>query len=202
MKRLLALAVALFASVASAQSLGVYGQRYLITEVDMLALLQRKAQEFVDSGRYEKWKDESIARAKKSIETPDPLPLDVAIEKRSWYYDPAYVAPEAVRDGTGRLIVEAGTRVNPLDYLSLRERLVFFDGRNEAQVRFAVQQAGLGPTILIMTGGKWIELSRSLQRRLYFDQIGLAAKFGITAVPAVVVQEGTQLLIQEIPIED
>ena len=45
----------------------------------------------------------------------------------------------------------------------------------------------------------WLDLMRQWQTRIYFDQGGiLTAKFGITQVPAVIVQDGDRLRIEEV----
>ena len=54
----------------------------------------------------------------------------------------------------------------------------------------------------ILVGGSYMDLMRSWKLRLYYDQEGvLVRKFGITAVPAIVSQEGQRLRIDEVLIK-
>lgn len=198
-----AAAAAIFGAIpARGQSLGEHGQTYSIVEADMLATIERKAKEFVASGRYEQWKAESIERARTTFETPYPVPLDTASKYRKWLWDPSYTVPETVTDAKGNVVVRAGTSINPLDYVALAEALIFLDGRDEKQVQWAMQRAAERVSMLILTGGTWTELSRRLGTRMFFDQNGwMTAKFGIEAVPAVVSQEGRALAVEEIYLE-
>ena len=78
-----------------------------------------------------------------------------ATKARSFYYDPSIVVPYAITDADGRLIVAPGTRVNPLDTVSLSKQLLFIDARDPAQVgrakRFLDERGGRLKVIL--TGG-------------------------------------------------
>ncbi len=189
---------ALFGSSAFAQELGVYGTTYRIAEPDMLEMIQKKAKDFVDSGRYETWKKESIERAKNSFAHPEPAPMSALPVYRRFTWDPTVTAAKSVNDPQGNVIVPAGTIVNPLDYVALREQLLFFDGRDEQQVAWATREAKDRPSKMILTAGAWLDLSGKLGRRVFFDVSGwLTSKFGITAVPAIVWQEGRLLAIEE-----
>lgn len=185
----------------AAQHLGVHGQTYAVIEPDMLALIERKARDFVDSGRYEQWKEESIARARATIETPPPVDLQKAVTRRERLFDPATIVPEDITDLEGNVLIRAGTRVNPLDYMPPIEPLVIFDGREPAQVAWAEgvlkEQGGKA----VLTGGSWVTLSRRFGKQVYFDMGGwITRRFGIDSVPALVRQSGRLLTILEVPV--
>jgi conjugal transfer pilus assembly protein TraW len=56
---------------------------------------------------------------------------------------------------------------------------------------------------VILTGGKIMELQKQLGIELFFDQSGeLTDRFGIRAVPAIAVQEGKQIKINEVAIKN
>lgn len=190
--------LALLNCPALAQQLGMQGTTYRITEPDMLEMIQKKAKAFVDSGRYETWKNESIERAKNSFAHPAPAPISALPVYRRFTWDPTVTATKSVSDPQGNVIVAAGTAVNPLDYVSLTEQLLFFDGRDEQQVAWATKEAKERPSKMILTAGAWLDLSGKLGRRVFFDVSGwMTSKFGITSVPAVVRQEGRLLAIEE-----
>lgn len=194
--------LALLAAAAGgvgAQDLGRHGGTYKIIEPDMLALMQKKAQEFVDSGKYDAWKKESIERTRKSIMEPDPVPMSSLPEHKSRLWDPTIRQETAiVHPETGDVIVPAGTEVNPLDHVSLDQVLIFIDGREPKQMEWALKEGGKGRSKIILTAGPWIDLMQKHQQRLYFDLNGvLTAKFGITGVPATIRQEGRKLRIEE-----
>lgn len=106
-----------------------------------------------------------------------------------------------IRDHQGRVIVAAGTSVNPLDHLPLATALVFIDGRDPDQLAFALDYPA--PAKLILTGGNPLKLMEAHERRFFYDQKGvLTAKFGLKAVPSVITQQGNRLLISEVPVGD
>ena len=112
-------------------------------------------------------------------------------------FDPTITLAADIRGAKGELIHAAGTRVNPLDSVKLRADLLFLDGDDPAQIRWALEQDSKAKLILVK--GAPLELMKARQRRFYFDQAGkLTAKFNIKAVPARVRQQGRILEVSEI----
>ena len=53
----------------------------------------------------------------------------------------------------------------------------------------------------ILVGGSYLDLMKRWNKQVFYDQDGtLVRKFGITAVPAIVSQEGRRLRIDEVPV--
>ena len=79
--------------------------------------------------------------------------------------------------------------------------LLFFDGRDAAQVRQAkalIERYG-GKVKPILTAGSYLNLMRRWRLSVYYDQEGaLVQKLGITQVPALVSQEGKRLRIDSL----
>jgi conjugal transfer pilus assembly protein TraW len=91
--------------------------------------------------------------------------------------------------------------VNPLDHVSLRDELIFFDGRDRRQVSFAKQTMRKlkGAAKPIMVAGEPLNLMRDWKRRVFYDQGGaLVRRLGIRQVPAVVTQDGKRLRVDEV----
>lgn len=181
-----------------AQDLGVRGPTYPIAEPDMLIMMETKAREFVESPRYEDWKKDIQERGRKAFSEPTPVPMSNWPTHRRFIWDPSIVVVQDIRTPEGEVMVARGTRFNPLDVVSLEEPMVFFDGRDERQVQWARQKNAEQRSKLILTGGSWVELSRQLGVRVYFDQHGsITEKMGITSVPAIARQAGSVLEIEE-----
>ena len=120
--------------------------------------------------------------------------------------DPTVTYAQAVKADDGRIVVPAGSRVNPLDLISLSKVLVFFDGRDPAQ-RDAVGRllASKGQLTVkpILVAGSWLDLTKAWKTQVFFDQHGtLSRRFGVTAVPSVIRQQGRMLQLDEIPAKD
>jgi conjugal transfer pilus assembly protein TraW len=185
-----------------ASDLGKVGPVYPITEKDMLELIKTRLLEKEKTGELAKLQQEAVKRSMNSIQNPKPVPgLGKTAKARTYYFDPSVTADRNHTDAEGRIVVAAGTRVNPLDYVSLSRHLLFFDARDKAQVARAeaLIHHYQGKVKPILTGGSYVDLMRQWKAQVYYDQSGiLVRKFGIRHVPALVSQEGRRLRIDEI----
>jgi conjugal transfer pilus assembly protein TraW len=122
------------------------------------------------------------------------------------------VAPQDITDHRGQLIHAKGTKINPLETVSLSQDLIFFDGDDEEQVAWVKGKMSIdGPQDsssskqykVILVKGPPLSLSEEWGLPIFFDQGGvLTKKLGITHVPALVSQEGLHLRIEEIALQD
>ncbi len=195
-------AAILFSFAARAQDLGVIGPVYPIAEPSLLEVILSKLREADKTGVLARLQRETQGKVKRGIEQPAPIArITKTTKARSFYYDPSIVVPYAIADADGKVIVAPGTKVNPLDTVSLSKALLFIDARDAAQVgraRGILDERG-GKVKVILTGGSYLELMRRWKRPVFFDQQGtLTDKLGIRHVPALVSQEGKRLRIDEI----
>lgn len=160
---------------AQAEDLGVVGPSYPVKEPDLLEAIQARLAEKQRTGEIQRLQREAANRARNLAESPPPAPgVKTTSAARVFFYDPAFTAPKEVRGPDGEVLVAAGTRVNPLDYVGLSRPLYFFDGRDGKQLRMALaankrQPGGLK---LIMTAGKRMSVNQELLRSnpdYYFD---------------------------------
>jgi conjugal transfer pilus assembly protein TraW len=199
---LLAVAGSAIALPAHAQHLGVIGPVYPIAEPSLLALIQSKLRELAANGGLERLQRDSQARIRRQIEQPAPVAgLARTATARTFHFDPSIEVPHPISDAEGRLIVAPGTRVNPLDVVSLSRPLFFFDARDAEQVERARRELAdqRGQVKLILTGGSYLDLMRRWKQTVYYDQQGLlTTRLGIRQVPARVTQDGKRLRIDEL----
>lgn len=190
------------AACASAVDHGRIGPTYPINEPDMLDWIEKRVADKVNSGEALRYQQQQSEKIERKLMNPAPLlSVSKATRGRTLYYDPTFTVEENVADDQGRILVAAGTTINPLDRVGLSRPLIFFDARDKSQVAFAKRfldaRAGLGKPILV--GGSYFELMKLWDTPVYFDQqSALIRKFGIRHVPAIVVQEGKRLRIDEI----
>jgi conjugal transfer pilus assembly protein TraW len=199
-------AALLTSPIAAALDLGVIGPTYAIAEPDLLIELQAKLREKARSGELQQLERLARARVVASIERPPSIAALVRSKQaRTFYFDPSVAVSEPIVDAQGQVLIAAGTRTNPLDIVALSERLLFFDGRDRAQVRQArtlIERYG-GKVKPILTAGSYLDLMRRWRFRVYYDQQGaLVQKLGITEVPALVAQEGKRLRIDVLEVTD
>ena len=196
------LAACLIAVPAQARDYGQQGALFPITEPDLLEQIQRKLMALQASGATAKLNEDLKRRTIAKVNRPTPVSgLGVASAMRSWAFDPTISVAEEISDDKGRVIMAAGTRVNPLDTVPLRQTLVFLDGDDPAQLDWATKNFQATSAKLILVTGAPLQLMRGKQRRFFFDQGGkLVRHFNIKAVPATVKQQGRLLFITEHPV--
>ena len=187
---------------ASAKDLGVRGATWPVAEPDLLAQIEARLIEMERSGELARLEDEARDGARRKLEEPDPAPgIAPAREKRSRLWDPAITVARDIRTSEGALIAAAGTRVNPLERVTLARDLLFVDGRREAEIAWALEHER--PAKIVLLAGRPLELMRRHRRPFFFDQGGrLAARFGLRFTPSLVEQAGSRLRITEIPVEE
>lgn len=195
-------AAILLSFAARAQDLGVIGPVYPIAEPSLLEVILSKLREAEATGVLSRLQRDTQANVKRGIEQPAPVArITKTTKTRSFTYDPSIVVPYAITDAEGKVIVAPGTKVNPLDTVSLSKALLFIDARDAAQVgraRNILDERG-GKVKVILTGGSYLDLMRRWKRPVFFDQQGqLSDKLGIRHVPALVTQDGKRLRIDEI----
>lgn len=191
-----------------AKDFGVRGKIASIEEQDPITLIQSKLKIMEERGELEQHNRELQKKTKAAIERPKPVEgIFKAKETHIFYYDPTYIVLEDLKDHMGRIIHPKGTRINPLETVSLSQNLLFFDGDDDEQVVFVKEKLSENSKEnslkLILVKGAPIALSEELKIPVYFDQSGLLTKkLGIYHVPTLVIQEGLRLRIEEIKVED
>lgn len=207
MKRLTVMFVVLamlIPAAAASEDLGVVGKTYEIAETDLVDHIQAELRAMEADGRLAEQQQLMRERALASARRPPGRTLPRASESRFFHIDPSVTTDYDVVDHLGNVIYTAGTTVNPLEYTSLSTPLVFFDGDDTKQAAWVREFLGDTPDryMPLLTNGSAIELMQAWNIRLYFDQHGrYSEQLGITALPAIVRQEGLLLRVDEIALE-
>lgn len=195
-------AALLLSTATQAQDLGVIGPVYPIAEPSLLEVILAKLREADASGALARLQRDAQANVARALEEPSPVArVTKTTRARSFYYDPSIVVSYPITDADGSVIVAPGTKLNPVDTVSLSKSLLFIDARDAAQVdraRKLLDERGAKLKV-ILTGGSYLDLMRRWKRPVFFDQQGsLTERLGIRHVPALVSQEGKRLRIDEI----
>ena len=190
-------------SALHGKDFGINGTVYPIDEQDPLILIQSKLKSMEERGELERHHQELQQKAKATIERPKPVEgIAKARESCVFYYDPTYIVADDIKDHTGRVFYNKGTKINPLETVNLSQGLLFFDGDDANQVTFAREKLKKSPLKLILIKGTPLALSEQLKVPVYFDQAGLLTKkLNIKHVPALVTQKDLLLRIEEIDVK-
>ncbi|WP_031555817.1 type-F conjugative transfer system protein TraW [Parvularcula oceani] len=185
-----------------AQDLGVRGQTFPVTEPDLFEEIAAKFAAMEASGEVDAVNRRLKERALASAERPPRIAsVSATTEPRAFHFDPTVTLNADITTPNGQVIGRAGQRFNPLDYTPMRQRMIFFDGDDAAQVAWAKEEMAAAETLVspILIGGPVLDLTRQWERQVFFDQGGrLTGRFGITQIPARVSRDGDLLLIEEV----
>lgn len=185
-----------------AKDLGVHGKIYNIIETDLSQNIQNKLTSLEESGELKKlqkqWQKQAIQRAErpKAVEG-----LSKAVKTREYTYDPSVTSNKDIFDHQGNIIIKKGTKVNPLHYQNLPQRLLFINGDDDLQVKWALKKSKQHQSLIVLTKGNVMQLMRDNRARIYFDQNGhLIKTFNIQNLPAEIYQEKDILKVREVVI--
>ena len=189
-------------AVVPAADLGVRGQTWPVAEPDLLEEIEARLSAMRGFGRAGAPRSAgAVPRPFAAGATRPGRRRRAGAERRSRLFDPAIVVDRDIRTPDGTLIAAAGTRLDPLAGMTLARDLLFIDGRRDAEIAWALAHGR--PAKIVLLAGRPLDLARAEGRPFFFDQGGrLAARFGLRFTPALVTQEGSNLRITEIPLED
>jgi conjugal transfer pilus assembly protein TraW len=182
-----------------ARDLGTFGELFLIAEPDLMALIQSKVAALVRSDGLHRMEEDAQAKARSFAEAPPGRKLPRAKVTASRTFDPAVTLNRDLADQNGQVFAAAGTAVNPLAWSQFRKAILFIDGDDADQVAWALAQGDETNSLIVLTSGRPLELSRRNGRRFWFDQNAvLSTRFQIAKLPSRVTRADPFLLIQEV----
>jgi conjugal transfer pilus assembly protein TraW len=120
--------------------------------------------------------------------------------------DPSIQLSRNLTDARGRLLHRKGETVNPLHFITLHKRLIFFNGDDRDQVDWVAghRRTGADPhqsraDTLILVRGDVPRQAKRWHQPVYFDQHGQwCRRLHLHQVPAVVQQQGDRLQVREV----
>lgn len=193
----------LISDILQAKDLGTFGETFSIKEESLVDVIQRKLKNMGEKGELEKHQKVIQERVKEKVMNPDPIKgIIKARSSKSFTYDPSITVPYDLKDHEGHVFHRKGTKINPLNHKSLTKPLLFIDGEDEEQVKWAtLQYEKDSRTKMILVKGSPFKMAKEIP--FYFDQNGtLVKKLGIEEVPARVSQQDLHLLIEIISLEE
>lgn len=133
---------------------------------------------------------EAIKQKMPEIDLPD------VTVPRTYAVDPSVQVGRPVTDHTGKIVVSAGARVNPLDRVPVFRPIVIINGMKKKQVEWAARLQE-SPLVLI-TAGDVFDLSQRLGRPVYPAPKALIERFAIERVPVVFSSRNGMIAVEEV----
>ena len=170
---------------------------YPIWERDMEAVIREKIQQ----ADWKALQRQLETQVKDKLKNGPGIALPRATASRAFSVDPTVQFDKDVKREDGQtVVIKAGTVVNPLTQVTLRQRFIVIDGRNREQVAFAkqqVQQYGAASVKVMLTAGDFDAVSKRIQDRVYWVLPEIVTRFKLEHVPSVITQNGPMLKVEE-----
>jgi conjugal transfer pilus assembly protein TraW len=202
---------ALVPQATVAENLGKRGQTYAL-DVDGREQFKDVLRRKQASGELDQFWRNYRERTLEAIRHPAPLAVATSYQAATVWNPAHYTLPSSFKDNEGNVIAAKGTEIEPLTRLPLKSGLIFVDGRDPAQVNYAISRVLVEPLKIVLIAGSPIELRQRYRDQVvrgvkgvpfYFDQRamiigGLQRLYGlrIASVPALMRQEGTGLRVE------
>lgn len=183
---------------ASAESLGTYGRAYPIIERDAIQAMKDAVRKKMANGGREQMIKGAQNRYLASLNNIEPpAGIKAARSNATRMVDVSEKVKETITDGRGRVVVAAGTVINPLAINPLTKRVFFIDGKDARQLQLVQRHAAPEDKVILLAGSV-LKASNQLKRMVYMDIPGLHKRMQIRNLPSIVSQEGTMLKVQEV----
>lgn len=198
-------------ALAAAEDLGNKAPVFSVDQ-DGRDQLKALAKQKVDQGAFEAYKNEYIKRNVEAIKHPAPLGIKTSYGHRVELKEARYVMPSDVKDQEGRIVARRGTVIEPLKINPLQSGMIFIDGRDEAQVQYALRALRAMPLKIVLVAGSAFDLrvrfkdlvvngSRTVpfyfdQRAMIIGQLNSLYRIDISSVPALVTQTGDKVRLE------
>ena len=198
-------------ALAAAEDLGNKAPVFSVDQ-DGRDQLKALAKQKVDQGAFEAYKNEYIKRNVEAIKHPAPLGIKTSYGHRVELKEARYVMPSDVKDQEGRIVARRGTVIEPLKINPLQSGMIFIDGRDEAQVQYALRALRAMPLKIVLVAGSAFDLrvrfkdlvvngSRTVpfyfdQRAMIIGQPNSLYRIDSSSVPALVTQTGDKVRLE------
>jgi len=197
-----AIASSLSALPVLARDFGTFGPVFPVAEPSILETINDRLAAMEASGEMEQIRQGMEDRTRAYVARPRPVTgLRKAIEDRYFSVDLSITIERDVADHRGVVFARAGQVINPLHYSLFAKRIVLLDGDDPKQVAWALSHGTEIDTLLVLTNGAPLELTREYGRRFYFDQDGvITSRFNVRALPAEIIRGDEVMYVHEVSV--
>ena len=185
------LAVSFQNTFANLEKIGRFGNIYPIVEPDLIEQIKNNVKPIdIDAMRD----------SHKTYQPENLVVLPKAVSNNRFYVDLTYAIDHNIVDAKGNVLYPKGFMFNPIKYANFNNGLVVIDGSDEVQIKWFESSKYYSNlrAILLVTGGYAEQLSKRLNRPVYYYTSDIKEKLHIKSVPSVSVPEADKMLVVEV----
>lgn len=119
--------------------------------------------------------------------------LPRATKDQQRYFTPLYTTQFAVTDEKGTLLYPEGFTFNPLEHITLPQRMIVIDETDAHWLLDHIQPMDM----VIVTQGDYQKITQLIDRPAFLLEKKMIHRFGLAAVPTIVEQKKHQFLLTE-----
>jgi conjugal transfer pilus assembly protein TraW len=180
---------------ACAHANQIVGQTFPIAEPDA-------REELLANVKATNWK-ELVDKSKVTYAAYTGVYLPNATRNSDRLFDPTYSLPQSIVDSAGRVLYPAGHKVNAYKQLGLRStRRYIVIGPEASHWKWLNEVAK--PTDndrVLLASGNVFDMRQKTGRNIFRLDERFIERFGVKAVPSIVVQNGSMLLVREFAVQ-
>ena len=181
-------------SLVGARTSDRLGPVYPIMEPDWLEWLPKQAEKRL----MEKPVTLSKEQLKQAIQRQMPgKDLPEVKVPRTYYIDPTVKASQPVADHTGKIVIPAGGKINPLEHLPAFRPIVILDGSKKRQVEWLKRIVAEEKPLVLIIRGDVVALNSRLGVPVYPAPADILKRFSIERVPVILNAEGKLVKVEE-----
>ena len=114
------------------------------------------------------------------------------------YVEPIYTAEFDITDQQGKVIYPKGYKYNPLDFVTLPQRIVVIRGEQAEWIKPQLQESDM----VLVASGNIDQVKQLLERPVFILDEKTKRRLGLDKAPSIVGQEKNRLIITELAYDD
>jgi conjugal transfer pilus assembly protein TraW len=177
------------------------GDVFPIKEENIVDLIKEHVENNKDKiqAKFDKLREEQKEKIQ-AYKPPDlSIELSPAREDAIRYPDPSYTLKENIMDAEGKVLYPKGYKFNPLHYINMTDRYVFFDYTRPEQVQW-IKEKKYDEQLnvrLIVTNGRIFDAMKDFGREIFYANDLILKRFDVQATPTLAYQEGDRIKLEE-----
>ncbi len=177
------------------------GVTYGLAEKNIILVIQESIAQ--NKSKFSKKIDNEIKQANVKMKEhykPENLreTISPAKEHKVYYPDSTYTLKDNIVDADGKVLYPKGYQFNPLHYITLPNRYVFFDFTKKEQVTW-IKKNKIDKditTMLIITDGNVFKATDYFKKGVFYANDPLLDRFNIQGTPSIAAQQGDRIRVE------